>query len=381
MRESGTEQPGERRRRETRVAPIQWGQWAAAAVLGAGAVYLVVRLHKILLLFYLALLLGFAINAFILWLERRHVSRGLAVAGLGVIFIAFVVALGFWVIPPAVAQAQHLLDNLPVYQERAQTWVNGVFVRYPELRERLTGDGGTLPNLTSKPGSVLRQVGGWAVGIGGLLFSAFLLFFLVLYGLIDPRPMARALFDLTPPDSHDRVERTISGIQDKVVAWAGGTFLLMGIVGLLVWIGLVILHVPQALLYGIIAAVGEGIPNLGPVLSAIPPVSVMLITDPAKAAWVVALFVLVQQVENNLIVPLVMGNRLNVHPWALIFMMLVMGELFGLLGVFLATPTTAILGVIYEEWIPKPGRAGDEPAIHRIGRIIGGRKGEASDSC
>ncbi len=362
-----------------RAVTLHWSRWAVAAAVVAGAGYLLIRLQKILLLYYLALLLGLAINSFIRWLERRHISRTIAVAGLAILALASVVAVGFWVAPPVVAQAQSLMDNMPSYLSRAQTWANGILRRYPELQSHLTGGVAAYPSFVPKPGNLLQQVGGWALSFGGLLFNAFLLFFLVVYGLLKPQSMARAVFDLTPAASHEKVERTLRGIQEKVVAWAGGTFILMAIVGGLVWIGLLILHVPQALLFGIIAALGEGIPNLGPVLSAIPPVAVMLFSDPTKALWVVALFVLVQQVENNLIVPLVMGNRLNVHPWALIFMILVMGELFGVVGVFLATPTAAILGVIYEELIPKPGREDTVPTTHRIARVIGGAGGDKGE--
>jgi predicted PurR-regulated permease PerM len=353
-----------------------WGRLLAGAVATGFAIYMVVRLQKILLLFYLALLLGLAINPLIVWFERRRISRVLVVIGLAIIYFASLVAAGFWVVPPAIAQAQALMDHFPDYSARAQHWVQGALHRYPEIRSRLTADSGSIQNTVMRGTNLLKELGAWAVGFGGLVFSGFLLFFLVLYGLIRPQPMANALFSLTPPHFHDRIERTLTGVQSRVVAWAGGTLILMAIVGFMVWMGLLVLRVPQALLFGIIAAVGEAIPNVGPVLSAIPPIAVLLLTDPVKAVGVVALFIIVQQLENNVIVPMVMGNRLNVHPWALIFMMLVMGDLFGLIGVFLATPTTAILGVIYDELIPKPGNASDVPSSLRVSRAIGGENGD-----
>jgi predicted PurR-regulated permease PerM len=314
----------------------------------------------------------------VVWFERRHISRILVVLGLAIIFLSALVAIGFWVVPPALAQAQTLIDHFPDYSNRTQRWIQGALHRYPEVQSRLKVDSGSIQSTVMRGSNLLKEVGTWALGLGQLIFSGFLLFFLILYGLLRPQPMASALFSLTPPDYHDRIERTLSGVQTRVVAWAGGTLILMAIVGGMVWIGLLILHVPQALLFGIIAAIGEGIPNLGPVLSAIPPIAVMLLTDPVKAVGVMVVFVIVQQLENNVIVPLVMGNRLNVHPWALIFMMLVMGDLFGLVGVFLATPTAAILGVIYDELIPKPGHHGDIPGSIRVGRSIGGVDGDMS---
>ncbi|MBW3622252.1 MAG: AI-2E family transporter [Armatimonadetes bacterium] len=361
---------------------IQWGRVAAYAVLTVITLYLLSRLKQIFLLFYLALLIGFAINSFVLWLERRRVPRSMAVIGLVLVFIAALVAIGFWIVPPAIAQAQKLLDDYPLLYQRAQNWINGVLARYPELRQQIEQEGGTsLQNLTPRAGGIVRQIGSFAVSFGTLIFSAFILFFLVVFALIDPQPMARSLFDLTPTRLHDRIERTLRQVQDKVVAWVGGTLILMAIVGSLVYAGLLVINVPNALLFGIIAAIGEGIPTLGPILSAIPPIIVLLLTDPMKALWVALLFVVVQQLENNLIVPTVMGNRLEVHPWGLIFMMLVMGELFGLIGIFLATPTTAILGVVYQELIPKPGKRDTVPATYRVARVVGGIEGDFNDTC
>jgi len=146
-----------------------------------------------------------------------------------------------------------------------------------------------------------------------------------------------------------------------------------------IFIGLLILHVPPALLFGIIAVLGEGVPTLGPVLAATPPTVVMLLTDPIRALAVVVLFVVVQQVESNILVPIVMGNRLKVHPWGLIFMILVMGDLFGFVGIFLATPTAAILEVVYQEMAPKPGRDDPVPTSRRVTRVFGEIKGKIDD--
>jgi predicted PurR-regulated permease PerM len=360
---------------------LNWGRWAGTAAAILVAFYLVYQLQEILLLFYLAAIIGLAINPLILWLERHRFSRKIAVGLMAVLFLGCTVAALFWIIPPALDQAQKLIGNLPDYYNHAEDWVRSFTRQYPELQSRLTAGSLDLKGAVANGGNLLLKMGTWAFDIGRVLVSLFLIFFLVVFGLLDPTPMARALFEMTPPDAHDRLERALSAVQEKIVSWAGGTLILMATVGAMAGIGLYFLHIPQALLFAIIAALGEGIPNIGPVISAVPPILATLLVDPPKALWVAALYVVIQQAENHLIVPFVMGARLNVHPWGLIFMILVMGKLFGVAGLFLATPTAAILGVLYAEFFPKPGRGDSLPIIQRIVRVIGGMNGQPYDPC
>jgi predicted PurR-regulated permease PerM len=124
----------------------------------------------------------------------------------------------------------------------------------------------------------------------------------------------------------------------------------MLIVGLVSGIGLWLLKVPNFILFGILAAIGEGIPTIGPILSAIPPIAVSLADDPMKALWVAVLFLGVQQLENNILVPFIMGSRLKLHPVSILFFVLALGSLIGLAGALLAVPAAIITKVLWEEF-------------------------------
>jgi predicted PurR-regulated permease PerM len=141
-----------------------------------------------------------------------------------------------------------------------------------------------------------------------------------------------------------------------------GSLLLGLIVGVATWIGLMLLGVPFALVFGVIAGIGELLPNLGPLLSSIPPILVALAVDPKLALWVALLFLVVQQLENNLIVPLVMARTLDLHPLSVIFMVLAMGTIFGVVGAIIAVPITVIIKTLYEE-LYLNGQASDRHAL------------------
>ena len=107
------------------------------------------------------------------------------------------------------------------------------------------------------------------------------------------------------------------------------------------------------------------IPNIGPVLSALPPLLITLAIDPMLAVYVLVLYIVIQQLENNLIVPLVMGQSLNLHPLSVTFTVLVMGALFGLLGAILAVPLCAVIKVCWEEFYLIP-RGTDTTALQTL---------------
>ncbi|MBW3625707.1 MAG: AI-2E family transporter [Armatimonadetes bacterium] len=356
---------------------LRYQYYARLLLLGISAVFIILllaRLRNILIIFYFALLVSLAINPAILWLERHRVPRLASVPVLALMTLAAVFGAFLWFVPLIVEQTQGLIQDLPYYLSEAQVWINRMVNRYPFVRTQIEEYRGEINQAVLQAGGLVQQLGSWLMSFGSALFILVLVFFLVIFGLINPLPMAKALFELTPADQNERVERAISSIQEKTVAWAGGTLLVMALVGTISWAGLTFLGVPQAFLFGVIAAIGEFIPTVGPILSMIPPFLVMLLIDPVKALGVLALYITIQQLENHLLTPVVFGNRLEVHPWGLIFMILVMGDLFGLLGVLLATPTTAIMGVLYDEFVPKPGTKDSVPILVRVSRVIGGER-------
>jgi putative permease len=135
----------------------------------------------------------------------------------------------------------------------------------------------------------------------------------------------------------------------QIQAWARATFWLMLIVGVISGLGLWAIGVPNPLLFGIIAGLGEAIPVIGPIISCVPPLLVMLASDPIKALWVVVLFVVVQQVEGNLLVPRIMATAMKLHPVPVLFCVVIMGSLTGPIGLLLAIPLLAIIKIVYEE--------------------------------
>jgi predicted PurR-regulated permease PerM len=221
----------------------------------------------------------------------------------------------------------------------------------------------------------LRQAGRYTATAAGALLSIFLLLVLVIYTTASPAPLVTGLLGAVPAASRPRVVSALRRILVQLKNWASGSLLLGLIVGVMTGVGLMLVGklsgqtFPYILLFSVIAGVGELIPNIGPILSAIPPVLIALTIDPMLALWVVVLFLIIQQSENNLIVPYVMGQSLDLHPVSVMFTVLVMGLLFGLLGAILAVPVCAIAKICWEEFYLAP-RATDQAALQVLAEEI-----------
>jgi predicted PurR-regulated permease PerM len=141
-------------------------------------------------------------------------------------------------------------------------------------------------------------------------------------------------------------------VATKVSAWLGGQLLLAAIIGTSAAAALWLMGVPYFYVLALVAAIGEMIPIIGPLLAAIPAVVVAFTVSPAVALGVAIFFILQQQVENHVLVPKVMERQVGVSAVVVIVALIVGGSLLGIVGAILAVPTAAILQVLFQEVVP-----------------------------
>jgi predicted PurR-regulated permease PerM len=163
------------------------------------------------------------------------------------------------------------------------------------------------------------------------------------YFLLERRHADEILTSIFGSDVARQVLLVLRNIERRLGAWVRGQLLLMAIVGVLSYIGLLILHIEFALPLAILAGLLELVPMIGPILSAIPAVFVGLGTSPFLALSVVALYIIVQQVENNLLVPFIMKKSVGFAPIVTIIILLVGGRLAGAAGAILSVPIALVV--------------------------------------
>jgi len=305
-----------------------------------------------LLVIYISLLVAMGLSPLVETLEQRRPRRQRLPrwAAILIIYSAIVgtlVGIGLLIIPAFVEQFRELWKELPNLLHRAQLWMldRGWISREMTVQEAVqqTPVGGS-----DAVGTVVVAV--WKL-IGGI-FGVFTILILTFYILVDFEQLQRFFVRLFPRASRSRAHDATTRVTAKVSAWLGGQLLLAGIIGSSAALGLWLMGVPYFYVLALIAAVGEMIPVIGPILSAIPALLVALTVKPTLALGVLVFFVIQQQFENHLLVPKVMSRQVGISPVVVISALLIGGSLLGIVGAILAVPTAAILQVLLEELAP-----------------------------
>ena len=191
-----------------------------------------------------------------------------------------------------------------------------------------------------------------AVAVNGaqILIVLVTVFFGVIYTLMNPRPIFRAMFSLVPYRHHNQALTIMQRIGKFVPRWAGATLLGMVTIGLLVLLSMwPFFGFMDALMLGLIAGIFAAIPFLGPLISAVPALLLAFGEGGMTPLWVALAYLGIQALENNLIVPFVMARGMKLHPLAVIFSMLLCVAAFGVLGVLVAAPLVAIVSILHDE--------------------------------
>ena len=176
-----------------------------------------------------------------------------------------------------------------------------------------------------------------------------LVLFLAAYFAVDPGLYRRGVMRLIPPKRRKRADELFEELSALLRQWFLARLLAMVAVGLITGIALAFMKIPAAGALGLIAGLLEFVPFVGPIASAVPAVAMALIVSPSKAVYVVVLFVILQQLEGNLITPLLMKNRLDVPPAVTILAVSALGIVFGIVGMLVAEPLSAVLIVAVRE--------------------------------
>jgi len=311
------------------------------------------------LIFTVAFLFAIILDPPIRWLDRHGLSRGMAVAAIALLLLIAIGLALYFAIPPLVNQASAMAQQAPEYGTRLQQRLAELTENYPAVYKYIQS-ADLRQSLIKFGQSFLPQVGRYSLNLLSGFVALFLVLVITLYTVAHPEPLVRGAVRAVPRPYRRTALRVLIRVSGQLQAWMRATFWMMLVVGVMSGVGLWLLGAKSPLLFGILAGIGEAIPTIGPILTSIPPFLVTLADDPAKSIWVLVLFLAVQQVENNLLVPRIMASTLKLHPVSVLFFVVAMGALIGPIGILLSTPLCAIVKVIYEEVYRR--RVLDEPS-------------------
>jgi predicted PurR-regulated permease PerM len=305
-----------------------------------------------LLLVYVSALIAMGLSPLVKLIEKpqRHgtkhrVPRWLAILAIYGVLVAACVFLALLVIPPLVAQSSSLWARLPSEFNRFQSFLIGhrLMTHRVTLEEAVqnapSGAGGNAV------GTVLVAISSLIGGIFGLITILILTFYL----LLEAGTMFEYVVRFIPHGRRGDVATAARQGVAKVSAWLRAQFILAGVMGTFAAIGLGLMGVPYFYVIALIAAIGETIPIVGPVIGGLAAVAVAITVSPKLALMVGTYFLVLHQLEANVLVPKIMERSVGVSPVAVMVALLVGGSLMGLSGAILAIPSAALLSVIIEE--------------------------------
>jgi predicted PurR-regulated permease PerM len=406
----GARRPGERRDRGTgwktrdilRTLATIAGFYIALQVLWIG--------RSVVILTFLGVLFGVALSAGVDWLQRKRVPRGVGAVLIMLVFLGALFGLGAATAPSISSQLRELQTQLPAAIGKIQSWVRDRQAGVTEVLQKVAPDqpeqdpgqgrteeggeqgapaqdqekegaeqGGSLTQgLADQIGGIGRHLFGFFSSTVAVLGGIVLIIFVAIFVAVDSKTYRDGLMHLFPHEARPRAREVLSGTGLMLRRWLLTQFIGMIVVGALTAVVLMILDIKAALALGIIAGILEFIPIAGPILASIPAIAMGFIDGPEKALYVALAYIVIQQVEANLLYPLLMKKGLELPPVLTIFTQGVLSVVFGFLGLLVAVPLLAAV-IVPVKMLYVRDVVGDEVKLPGEDENHGNRKEDEED--
>ena len=304
-------------------------------------VYLIVRLGPLLLTVVISLLVVMALEPGVRFFKKtkfmnKPIPRSLAVGIMFLVTVVVIILILTVGLPPVVSQSQKLLVNL-----------SGLITKIPFLQQKEDVFKELIPQISSLSGNVLT--------VTFSIFSNFVtlisVLFISIYMSLDWENIKKRFYSLFTGKTKDEMESLVEEVEANIGHWVKGQLLLMVVVGISSFLGLMLLGVNYPLALGLVAGLFEIVPVLGPVLTAVLAAAVGFAESPIKGFATIGLFILIQQLENNFLVPKVMQKVSGFSPLVILLALLIGSNFFGIVGAVIAIPITMVLVVIVKHFL------------------------------
>ena len=326
--------------------------------------YFVYKITGVVLAFLLTILFSIILSAPVNYLHRRGLSRTWGVLAVVAAIAVVLWLFGLAVVPIVEAQSRQLVAAFPTLLADAVDLFNRV-QSFFGLGARISLSGESLPDVGRQilTGSAVSTAAGVGLTLATALSLGLVVLIATVYLVIRPEPWVDGFVSLFPAAWRQRTREVLWEMYHTVQRWFIGQLAAMTFIAVFWAVSLSIIGVPFALLLGIFSGLVSFIPYVGATISVVLPLLLALLTeDPFRAVYVILAFVIIQQIEGNILQPVLMSRAVDLHPALVVFAILTMGTLFGIVGVFVAVPLVAVLQVLVRElWVSRMDEIGTDP--------------------
>ncbi|MBI5654502.1 AI-2E family transporter [Candidatus Uhrbacteria bacterium] len=332
--------------REVRISIDTWS--ILKVILVVLALVFLYFIRDILLLVFGALFLAALMHPAVEYLSQKKIPKGVTVITLYVLLLAVSAACLSLFIPLLVEQGSHILATISQSWEALSGgvhWLQDLSSRYGLDDNLQTGLKSLQSELTGLAGGLVGTVTDFVSGTVGLVVVLVMAYYMV----VQQKDASKALHNFVPEEYQDVVSSILNRVEEKIGKWLLGQISLCLIIGLMYYVGLLLIGSKGALVFAVWGGFTEFIPYLGPFLGAIPPVLLAFTESPIKAVLALIVIVVIQQTEGHIIVPKVMQKAVGLNPLVSIVALLMGAKLFGLIGALLAIPVATAVSAILSE--------------------------------
>jgi predicted PurR-regulated permease PerM len=322
----------------------------------AVSIYLFSQITSIYLPLILAIIVAFILNPVVNAIAaipfgtgRNHLPRGIAILLAFLLTGLLLTLITTFVLVPFINEFNKFVVDLPKLIIKIQELI---------LLIQQRANSADIPdNIRQIIGSGLSGTASYAIGLTRNAFNTIFSFatqiielivvpVLTYYFLKDWRSLKESVVRLCPVAYRPQVITVIEEMAGVVSNYIRGQVLISVIIGFLVFCGMYILKVDYPLVLGLLATLTEAIPIIGPIIGSIPALLLASLVSPVLAFKVAVFYIIIHQIENNIIVPNIMGHTIDLHPTLIILSLLIGGQFYGISGMILAVPVAALLKVL-----------------------------------
>lgn len=311
-----------------------------------------------------SVIFAYLINPIVNVLEKKNISRFWGVLIIYISFIAIISIISFIFVPNIIREFKRLIIDLPEYINNIYDYINIFYLKYAKnidnlppifqgIKDALIDNIGNIENSII---SSIRKITDSMFNIFSKIIAFVTVPILTFYFLKDKDYFKRKVFLAIPKHYRKDSVKIAKEIDRALSEFIRGRLIVAVFVGVSTTLALLLLRVNFAFLIGMIAGLADIIPYFGPVIGIIPAVFFALLESPIRALWVIIIFTIIQQVENDIITPKIIGESMGLHPVTVILSLIVGGGLFKILGMLLAVPAVAVFKIVFTFLVDKLNR-------------------------
>jgi predicted PurR-regulated permease PerM len=310
------------------------------------------QLVTLLLAMLITIVIAIPLAAAAKRLERYRIPRPIGALLTLLSALGLLALVIYLLIPPFVDQTNEFVDDVPsITHNLEDLYADVTGQKSSEVGDKVQN---FVERYTDEPDRLIGPLTSIGLNVAGILGALVLILITSYYMAVKPEPLVNGLVRLAPPPRREHVRFVLGRIRQSWIGWMEGVLIDMLVTGVMLYVALTIVGLDFAIFFAVLSALLVVVPYFGAIAGAIPPVLFALTDSPGKAIVVLGAYILVQQLESNVTIPIIMAQRVRLHPAVIAIGVLVVGQLFGFVGLFVAVPIMSMIIIAVEEFWVKP---------------------------